>query len=185
MLVAARNLPRKRRYKPWVWLVAAAAVVTGCGGGDDRELQTVTGPGFSFSAPADWVVEIRGRVASATPRRAATELVSVRVFRLTRPYRPELWPTVVPELDRVGRELAEQLGGRIESSATTVVASRRAKRYDIAYERDGTELVERTAFVLEGRRELQLVCRFEAADEDDGRRACTTLFETLSLGERS
>jgi hypothetical protein len=158
-------------------LVSALAACGG-GGGDER---SVAGPGFTFSAPAGWDVETRGRSSSASPEEGATALVSVRVFRLARPYRPGLWETVEPELDRVAAELAEQLGGRIDSSATVVVDGRRAKRYDIRYERDGTEVVERTAFVLEGRREFQLVCRYEAADEDEGPRACAMLFSTLRL----
>lgn len=108
-------------------------------------------------------------------------MVSVRVFRLARPFRPELWPSVVPELDRVAAELARQLDGRIESSATLVVDGRRAKRYDIRYRRQGTEVLERTAFVLKGRREFQLVCRHEAADRGDGPEACALLFSTLRL----
>jgi hypothetical protein len=170
-----------RRYKPGLGLVVLLAAAAGCGGGDEREPQTVAGPGFTFSAPAGWEVELRGRSSSATPEAGATELVSVRVFRLARPYRPALWARVVPELDRVAANLARELGGRIESSAVVVVDGRRAKRYDIRYEREGAEVVERTGFVLRGRREFQLVCRFEASDEGDGRRACASLFSTLRL----
>ena len=176
------HLPRRRGYKPGLAVAGALLALAACGanGGDER-VQTVAGPGFSFSAPAGWEVDLRGRSSSARPERGALELVSVRVFRLARAYRPPLWETVVPELDRVASDLATELGGRIESSAVIVVDGRRAKRYDIRYERDGTAVVERTAFVLKARREFQLVCRFEAADGDEGRRACTTLFSTLSL----
>ena len=159
-------------------LLAAVAALAGCGA-DDGE-QIVSGPGFTFSAPAGWEVEAGGRTASASPGAGATELVSVRVFRLARPYRPQLWDTVVPELDRVARDLAEQLGGRIVSSAVVVVDGRRAKRYEIRYERDDAEIVERTAFVLEGRRELQLICRY-GADDADAAEACDLLFSTLTL----
>jgi hypothetical protein len=180
---AGTNLPRSRGYKPGLATVALALALAACGGGDGGgALQTVEGPGFRFSAPAGWEVELRGRSSSARPEGGARELVSVSVFRLARPYRPALWETVVPELDAVAARLADELGGRIEATAVVVVARRRAKRYDIRYERDGDELVERTAFVLRGRREFQLVCRFAADGGEDGRRACATLFSTLSLG---
>ena len=179
--MAPRNLPRTRRYKPWLALGAAALALAACGGDDEGEPATVAGSGFSFSAPAGWEVDVRGRSTSATPEAGATALVSVRVFRLARPYRPALWDRVVPELDRVAAELAEQLGGRIVSSETVVVAERRAKRYDIRYERDGAEVVERTAFVLNGRREFQLVCRYEASGDEDGSGACALLFETFTV----
>jgi hypothetical protein len=161
-------------------LVAAAALaLAGCGGGAG-EPSTVSGPGFTFSIPAGWDAQVVGRSASASPEEGARELVSVRVFRLARPFRPELWESVVPELDRVAGELAGRLGGSIESSETVVVDGRRAKRYDIRYDRDGTQVVERTAFVLKGRREFQLVCRYEA-DDEEGPRACDLLFSSLRL----
>jgi hypothetical protein len=182
LLSGSPNLPRGRRYKPLLALACVLATLAGCGGGGDEDAQrTVAGPGFTFSAPASWGVETGGRSGSASPHPGGIQLVSVRVFRLARPYSPELWETVVPELDRVAGELADQLGGRIASSSLVVVDGRRAKRYDIRYDRDGTEILERTAFVLEGRREFQLVCRHEAADDGDGPRACATLFSTLRL----
>ena len=182
MLCADANLPRGRRYKPLVALAAAVLALGACGGGDGEDAaQTVAGPGFSFSAPAGWEVDVAGRSASASPHASASELVSVRVFRLARPYRPALWETVVPELDRVAAALAEELDGEIESSAVVVVAGRRAKRYDIRYDRDGTAFRERTAFLLHARREFQLVCRSEAADEAEGPSACELLFSSFRI----
>jgi hypothetical protein len=180
LLDAAANLPCLGRYKPVVVLTGLVVAIAGCGGGDEGP-QTVAGPGFTYSAPAGWNVDLRGRSGTATPHEGATELVSVRLFRLARPFRPELWESVVPELDRVAGELAQQLDGRIDSSAIVVVDGRRAKRYDIRYDRDGTEILERTAFVLTGRREFQLVCRYELADGGEGAEACALLFSTLRL----
>lgn len=153
-----------------------------CGGDDGEEAtQTVSGPGFTFSAPAGWDVDAGGRAASASPHAGAAELVSVRVFRLARAYRPALWDKVVPELDRVAANLAEELDGELESSSVIVVAGRRAKRYDIRYDRDGTAFRERTAFLLHDRREFQLVCRYEATDDGEGPRACATLFGSFTV----
>lgn len=104
--------------------------------------------------------------------------MSVTVFRLARAYRPALWTTVVPELDRVAERLASELGGAVVARATVVVDGRRARRYDIEYEREGAALVERTAFVLDGRREYQLVCRYPAGEPPA---ACSTLFESFRL----
>jgi hypothetical protein len=182
LLFADANLPRGRRYKPLPALAAAVLALGACGDGDGGDApQTVAGPGFTFSAPTGWDVDVAGRSASASPHEGAAELVSVRVFRLARPYRPALWETVVPELDRVAAELAEQLGGEIESSAEIVVGGRRAKRYDVRYDRDGTAFRERTAFLLHARREFQLVCRYEAGDEGEGPRACAMLFSTFRI----
>jgi hypothetical protein len=180
LLDAGANLPRTGGCKRLLALAAIVSALAACGG-DADEARSVAGPGFTFSAPAGWELDVRARAVSASPAEGATALVSVRAFRLARPYRPELWAEVVPELDRVARDLAERLGGRIESSAIVIVDGRRAKRYDIRYEREGSEVVERTAFVLKGRRELQLVCRYEAAGDDEARRACDLLFSTLRI----
>jgi hypothetical protein len=159
-------------------LTVAVLALAGCGGGDDDELRTVQGRGFTFAAPADWGVAVRARSSTAKAGGDDPELVAVTVFRLARPYRPALWKTVVPELDRVARQLASRLGGTLESSATVTVAGRRARRYEIRYRSMDADVVERTAFVLDGRREYQLVCRYRSGDPTA---ACDTLFETFRL----
>jgi hypothetical protein len=160
-------------------LAAACLALAGCGAGDDAgELQTVEGRGFRFSAPAAWTVTERGRSSAAAPGGDAPDVVSVTVFRLARAYDPAEWNTVVPELDRVAGELAERLEGTLAASATVTVAGRRARRYDIRYDRGDDDLVERTAFVLDGRQEYQLVCRYRVGEPPD---ACDALFETFAL----
>jgi hypothetical protein len=134
----------------------------------------VTGAGYRFSAPASWSVRRSGR--GVTAGSGAVDLVGVTTFRLARPYRPRLWAKAVTALDRTADALAAQLGGKLQDRATVVVAGRRARRYEVAYRHSGKELVERTAFVLMGRREHQLLCRFEAG-ADDG--ACRTLFSSF------
>jgi hypothetical protein len=114
-----------------------------------------------------------------TATSGSVDLVGVTTFTLARAYRPALWTKAVPALDRAAAALAAQLGGKVRARATVVVAGRRARRYDIDYRRDGKALVERTAFVLTGRREHQLLCRFESGG-DDG--ACRTLFSSFRLG---
>src|SRR5919198_1125951 len=74
--------------------------------------------------------------------------VSVTVFALKRTFRPELWPAVVPELDGIAASLADQLRGRAGTGSTVTLAGRRARRYEIAFTRDGRSYVERLTFVL-------------------------------------
>jgi hypothetical protein len=137
-------------------------------------MQDVVGVGYRFSAPPSWRVRRSGRTVAATS--GAVDLVGVTTFPLARRYEPRLWNTVVPALDRAAAQLAAQLGGQLRERATVVVAGRRARRYEIGYERAGKRLVERAAFVLVGRREHELLCRFRAGG-DDG--ACRTLFRTF------
>jgi predicted Zn-dependent protease len=135
----------------------------------------LSGAGFSFDAPSGWKVTRSERVVQAADGDRA---VSVTVFRLTHPYRPELWPRVVTELDGVARGLADQLRGTAADGATVTVAGRRARRYDVRFQRDGRDLVERITFVLEGLREYQLLCRYRAGADE---RACAALGSSFRL----
>jgi hypothetical protein len=134
----------------------------------------VTGDGYRFAAPAGWRVTHAGRMTSAAK---GEQLVSVTVFPLGRPFQPALWDKAAKELDGVAAQLATQLGGRIRSPAATTLAGRRARSYDIGFERGGKAVVERIAFILEGRREYQLLCRF--GDDDS---ACNEFRTSFKLG---
>jgi hypothetical protein len=134
----------------------------------------VRGSGFRFAAPAGWAVERSPRVVQASD---GLDLVSVTRYPLVRAFRPALWAKVVPELDRAAAGVAEQQNGRVVSSRTTTVAGRRARAYDIEYERDGKQLVERFTFVLRGKTEYYLLCRYDGGDTD----ACDRLLATFAL----
>jgi hypothetical protein len=176
------SFPRLRGGKPaLVGLAAAVIVLGGCGGGGHKasasDVRTVGGGDYRFSAPSSWTVHRAGRHVTATS--GSVDLVGVTTFTLARAYRPALWTKAVPALDRTAAALAAQLGGKLRARETVVVADRRARRYEIDYRRDGKALVERTAFVLTGRREHQLLCRFESGGDDV---ACRTLFSSFRLG---
>ena len=176
------SFPGLRGCKPArVGLAAAAIVLAGCGGGGHKatisDVKTVTGGGYRFSAPSSWSVQRSGREVTAIG--SPVDLAGVTTFTLARAYRPSLWTKAVALLDRTATTLAAQNGGEVRARDTVVVAGRRARRYEIDYRADGKALVERTAFVLEGRREYQLICRFEVGD-DDG--ACRTLFSSFRPG---
>jgi hypothetical protein len=163
--------PRKRA-------LCAVGVLTlaGCGGGSQTVERTVHGTGYRFAAPAEWRVVRSGRVVRVEHGLA---LVSVTRYALLRSYRPALWGHVVPELDRAAAGLAAQQGGKVGESSTVTISGRRARRYDIDFTRDGRRLVERLAFVLRGKTEYLLLCRYEAGG-DTG--ACDRLLATFTLG---
>lgn len=157
-------------------MLAAAAVValavSGCGGGGKTTTaasagQTVSGPGFAFRAPEDWTAKTLPTSASASAD--GSTLVSVTVLPLVKPYRPALFPRVVQELDRVAAQYASSLKGRVASRRTVIVAGRKAREYRI----DHGDLVDRITFLLRGKRNFQLICRWRAADGEPA--ACTQL----------
>jgi predicted small secreted protein len=163
-----------------IFAVALSAVaVAGCGGesgaGEPVVTRPVSGPGFTFSAPA-------GRELSRTPRSVsvlpaedgAPELVSVTVFPLVKPYRPALWTQAAEELDGVAERLAKSLGGELEKEPETVRrGGLRGRLYEIDYEREGVELRQRLTLLLSRRTEYQLLCRWEAGG--DAPEACMGL----------
>jgi hypothetical protein len=151
-------------------------MLAGCGGGGAPAVKVVQGTGYHFSAPAGWAVARSGREVQASD---GLKLVSVTRYPLLRPYRPELWAQVVPELDRAATQLAKEQQGQVSESRTVTIAGRQARRYDMAYERDGKALVERIAFVLRGKTEYLLLCRYERGGDTD---ACDRLLATFTLG---
>jgi hypothetical protein len=170
--VPGRN-PRKRAA-----FAAALALLAGCGGsgGSDATRESVVrGTGFRFSAPAGWAVKRSPRVVQASE---GVRLLSVTRYPLVRAFRPELWSMVVPELDRTASEVAKQQSGTVSASRTITVSGRQARSYDIDYEHDGKELVERITFVLRGKTEYYLLCRYD----DGGTEACERLLATFALG---
>jgi hypothetical protein len=133
--------------------VLLAAILAGCGGVAGGGSQRVTGDGYRFAAPEAWSVSATARSTAAS--KGAVDRVEVQTFRLLRPYRAELFASATRELDLVAGKLAVQLGGRVAARASTEVAGRDARAYRIAY---GKRVVEIT-FVLDGRREYELLCR--------------------------
>lgn len=162
--------PRKRAI-----LGLGVLILAGCGGGGETRERLVRGPGFAFSAPADWTVSRSVRDVRASK---GLNIVSVARFALVRSFRPELWPRVVKELDRAAEAVARQQGGEVGDPRTVTIAGARARRYDIAYERDGKQLVQRIAFLLRGRTEYLLLCRYARGGET---RACDGLLATFKL----
>ena len=152
-------------------------LAAGCGGSNAATAERpVRGTGYSFSAPASWELVRSGRTISASDGLA---VVSVTRFPLIRAYRPELWNKVVSELDRAAAAVASQQKGTLAEPETVTIGGRRARRYDIEYEHDGKQLVERIAFVLRGKSEYLLLCRYERGGDTD---ACERLLATFTLG---
>jgi hypothetical protein len=175
-LVARRFIPRGNPRKQAI-LALALLFAAGCGGGgSDRPEQRVRGTGYVFSAPADWTVTRRAGEARAEQGLA---LVSVRRYPLVRAFRLELWSQVVPELDRAADQVAEQQNGAVTDRRTVRISGRDARRYDVAYEHMGEQLVERLGFVLRGKTEYLLLCRYERGGDTD---ACDLLLATFTLG---
>ena len=109
--------------------------------------------------------------------------MSVAQFRLARRFKPSLWDAAVVELNDVAARLAERIGPEavVGRSGQTTIAGRRARTYEIDYTREGERLVDKVAFILEGRREFQLTCRVRVDDPDPGTDACDRLRSSFRL----
>ena len=126
-------------------------------------------------APADWGVSRKGREVQAAQ---GTQLISVTRFPLLRRFRPGLWDKVVPELDRAAAAVASQQQGTVSDPRSVTIAGQKARRYDVAYAREGKQLVERIAFVLRGKSEYLLLCRYERGGDTE---ACDRLLTSFRL----
>jgi len=170
-----RVYPEHNHRKRVILLCATLASVTlaaGCGGGGGGSTgrepgRLITGRGFEFRAPSDWVATMAPR--AAVVKRDAVTLVSVTVLPLVKPYRTQLFPRVVGELDRLAGELAGRLQGRVTERRTIIAAGERVRQYEIAH----GEFVDRLTFVLRGKQEFLLTCRWRKQDGEPA--ACPQL----------
>ena len=106
--------------------------------------------------------------------------VSAALYRLEKPYTPDRFDEAAQELDRVAARLARAAGGSIVSSETTTVDGRKVRAYRFTSDSSGSSTDDRVAFVLSGKREVQLLCVApKGAGDPDG--ACGLLFDTFSL----
>lgn len=103
--------------------------------------------------------------------RKGDALVSVTTFGLLKPYDPAKFAAVSKELDGVAAKLAARAGHALTERDTTTVDGRKTR----VYRYDGV----RVGFVLEGRREYQLLCMTPEGEDPDG--ACDLLFSSFSL----
>ena len=171
---ASSCVPSRNRRKQAV-LGLTLLIVAGCGGGSAPRGDVVRGAGFTFVAPNGWPITRKGAEVQAAQ---GTRLVSVTPFPLRRRFRPELWPQVIPELDRAAAAVARQQNGEVGNSKTLTVAGQKARTYDIAYVSGGRQLVERIAFVLRGKSEYLLLCRYERGGDTE---ACDGLLTSFKL----
>jgi hypothetical protein len=149
-------------------------LLAGCGAGTAAP-RLLSGKGYSFSAPGDWSVS---RTAFSIRAAHGIEVVSVVRFPLLRTFRPELWPRVVPEMDRSAAAVATDQHGTVTARVTETIAGEQARRYDVEYARNGKQLVERLGFVLKHKTEYELLCRFERGKNAS---ACDRLFRSFRL----
>ncbi|HEY8727325.1 MAG TPA: hypothetical protein VIL91_11595 [Gaiellaceae bacterium] len=164
---------RNRRKQAVLWLTLL--VVAGCGSSAAQKGYVVQGAGFTFVAPAEWGVSRKGREVQVAQ---GTLLISVTRFPLFRRFKPALWDKVVPELDRAATAVARQQQGTVSDPRTVTVAGQKARRYDVAYAVEGKQLVERIAFVLRGKTEYLLLCRYERGGRTE---ACDRLLTSFRL----
>jgi hypothetical protein len=154
-------------------LFLGAIILTGCGGSGAKQAaaQTVSGPGFSFDAPAGWQVAVGKRRASASHD---DELLQVVAFPLLKAYSPALFAKVELELRARMKQVAAQTGGSVSRTTTSTAAGIRSHSYDVTV---GGH-VDQYTFVLRGMREFQLLCRRKASSADV---ACKQLITTFRV----
>jgi hypothetical protein len=162
----ARLLPGAIGGKPSCLL--AVVILAGCGGGGGGKTQVVRGDGFTFEAPADW--KVKGTAATD----GNVDRLEVLTFKLVKRYRPQLFTLAAKELDNIAAQLAAQLHGKVTSRETTTAAGGNARSYRIEYDGKTTQVT----FVLDGRREYQLLCRRKSDASD---RVCKRLVRTFRL----
>jgi hypothetical protein len=83
------------------------------------------------------------------------DLVQVATFSLVKPYTPALFDRVERELRMRMRQLASQSGGTVSGSSTVTAGEIRSHAYQVTV----GDHVDEYTFVLQGKREYELLCR--------------------------
>lgn len=164
-------------------VLALAVLLAGCGGGGGRSktsaaAQRIAGPGFDFAVPSGWQAE-RGAGNVTVKRGSGPTLASVTVLALRKRYRPAVFAKAAAELDRVTDQLAAKLGAKVLARRSIVVGGIRSRQYDLAYQRAGTGLVDRITYVLRGKVEYYLLCRWPADEGEPS--ACALLTSSFRM----
>ena len=131
---------------------------------------TVQGHGFSFNAPGGWKVKTTSHSVTASHD---SRLVQVSSFPLVRPYSDALFGKVKSELDVRMQAVAKEARGTVAGSRTVTANGGRAHSYEV---KAGDDVLEYT-FVLQGKKEYELLCR-RPSSKDDGN--CAALLTSFS-----
>ena len=138
----------------------------------------MAGRGYTFTAPDSWQVTRESTTLTARPGEGPT-LTQVTTLTLRSRYTPSLFAKVTKELDRVTNALAVKSSGKVIARRTVLVDGIRSRQYDLAYEKEGTGVIDRITFVLRGKKEFYVLCRWPA---DEGEpQACGLLQRTFAV----
>lgn len=185
-MLARGFLPRSRVWKLTLIILIVPLFAVSCGSSGKPAprsvaTQVVRGPGFRFSAPAAWHVSHTARAAVVQRASDGSALVSASLYRLGRAYTPDRFDTAAKELDKVAARLAKAANGAVTSSETTTVEGRKIRAYRFtSHPASGGSYANRVGFVLEGKREVELLCQARAG-EGDPAGACSLLFSSFTL----
>jgi hypothetical protein len=152
-------------------------VLSACGGGG-AATRVVSGTGFTFEAPRGWEIVRTARQVQAAQGHGGVAIIGVSRFALLRVFRAALWGKVVHELDGAADAIARQQRGSVTDAKDVTLSGLRARRYKVAYDLRGHKLVEELAFVLRGKTEYLLLCRYEQSGSAS---ACDSLMTSFTL----
>jgi hypothetical protein len=169
--LATRSFPGPRCGKQALAALAAGAVLAGCGG-SATQYRVVEGRGYSFEAPVGWTIVHTPRAIGM--QHGSVDLVQVTRLPLVRPYRPQLFNAVIPELDRTATELANDTGATLQERQTVQVLGQSVRQYVLRF----SGHVEQLTFVLHRKSNYQLLCRREENGDDA---ACTRLVSSFRI----
>lgn len=108
-----------------------------------------------------------------TTAQKGPQLVEVTTFPLVKRYDDALFGKVARELGMRMQQVAAALRGKVTHAHTVTVAGAKSHSYDVTA---GASVFEYT-FVLRGRREYQLVCRYQAGKSNS---ACLQLLRSFT-----
>jgi hypothetical protein len=148
-------------------------ILAGCGGSSapKAQWQTVRGSGYRFQAPLGWKVAAKAGMRTAS---VDSELVQVAAFPLVHAYTDALFTKVEPELANTMSDVAKKTGGTVSGHSVVTAAGIRSHAYEVTV----GDHVDQYTFVLQGKREYQLLCRRKSSEQQS---VCEQLVSSFAL----
>jgi hypothetical protein len=174
-----------------VVVLALAAALSGCGGGDDEpvEFATPTYP-FSFEYPAGWKLTRNAAFnygSDAGVRSVSVSLkdpydqVTITQYKLNKTL-PEGINGNQREVDRIVRRLARQAKGTASDSKTVTYGGVPGYQYVVEYPAtDGQILRNTLTFLFKGKDEFQVNCQSSPKNREALDKGCNQVLTTLKF----
>jgi hypothetical protein len=171
-------------------VVAASALLAGCGGGGDQAFTTPTYP-FTFDYPDGWTISRGANFAYGSNDSAVRSVsaalkepydqVTITQYKLKKTL-PDGTNGYQPEVDRIVRRLTKQAGGDSSDAKVVQYGGQPGYQYIVEYP-GGTNILlqNKLTFLFKGQYEFQINCQSSEKNREALNKGCDQILNSLKF----